>query len=92
MLEFDADETPIFLSVDWRNNSGARGYCVVSPRAEIVCETLDDDDTNEDNASGPSSGFRSGGSDQRAVTLEDCLRQFMQPEVLSREEAWYCPE
>lgn len=77
MLDLDADESPVFLALDWRNNPQSPDHCVVTPLDDVRCETLDD-------------GERHAG--QRDVTLRDCLHQFMQPEVLTREEAWYCPK
>lgn len=81
VLDFEADEAPIFLALDWRNKPNQPDHCVVTPRSSMLCETLEDcDDSSEDRRS------------QRGVTLEHCLQQFMKPEVLSREEAWYCPK
>lgn len=75
----DGDESPIFLAMDWRNNDRVANYCVVSNKPSDADEipVLDT------------------GADQQnphRLTLHHCLEQFMRPEVLSREEAWYCPK
>ena len=36
--------------------------------------------------------LQEGDKESGRLTLHGCLQQFMQPEVLSREEAWYCPQ
>merc|ERR550534_81336 len=67
------------LALDWRNNENSPQHCVVVEK-EVVCCQPD-----------PSSTSQHEGEPNR-VTLHRCLEQFMQPEVLSHEEAWYCPQ
>lgn len=82
-LDFDADESPVFLALDWRNDERAADHCVVSVKSCVEYEELSQE--NSDPSSGDS-------PNQRRLTLHHCLQQFMQSEVLSREEAWYCPK
>lgn len=82
-LDFDADESPVFLAVDWRNDERASHHCVVKVKPTFDYEELSQE--NSDAATGAESS-------SRRLTLHHCLQQFMEPEVLSREEAWYCPK
>ena len=82
-LDFDADESPVFLSMDWRNSEHAPNHCVVAIKSSVEFEELSQE--NSDPSAGDS-------PNQRRLTLHHCLQQFMQSEVLSREEAWYCPK
>lgn len=94
LLDFEADESPVFLALDWRNDDRMVGYCVVDMKQRLDdCIQLDDDsneneDDKDDEKIRKKNGYGRGGG----LTLHGCLEQFMQPEVLSREEAWYCPQ
>jgi ubiquitin C-terminal hydrolase len=84
-LDFDADESPIFLSLDWRNDERSANHCSVT-----VKSPTDYEDLSQENSDPSADGDIS--PNQRRLTLHHCLQQFMQSEVLSKEEAWYCPK
>ncbi|XP_046440466.1 ubiquitin carboxyl-terminal hydrolase 19-like [Daphnia pulex] len=84
-LDFDADESPIFLSLDWRNDERSPNHCSVT-----VKSPTDYEDLSQENSDPSADGDTS--PNQRRLTLHHCLQQFMQSEVLSKEEAWYCPK
>jgi hypothetical protein len=86
-LDFEADESPIFLSLDWRNDERSPNHCSVTVKSPTEYEDL----SQEENAADPSADCDSS-PNQRRLTLHHCLQQFMQSEVLSKEEAWYCPK
>ena len=69
----------MFLAMDWRNNERMVNYCVVANKS---AET--DDMPCITNGSELENPLK--------LTLHHCLEQFMRPEILSREEAWYCPQ
>ncbi|KAK3743553.1 hypothetical protein RRG08_027420 [Elysia crispata] len=77
----DKGDTPLelasgrFLSMDWRNNERMPYVFVRSKELESV----EVDNLNN---------FVSSGSKS---SLYHCLEMFTEPEVLSPEEAWYCP-
>ncbi|KAH9496379.1 Ubiquitin carboxyl-terminal hydrolase 19 [Bulinus truncatus] len=65
------------LSMDWRNNEKLNSYVLVKSR-ELEAEEID----NLNNMAA---------SNLNKPTLHQCLELFTEPEVLSPEEAWYCP-
>lgn len=67
------------LSLDWRNNENSPQHCSIVEK-EVVYSELDPSATSQHQG------------DPNRVTLHRCLEQFMQPEVLGHEEAWYCPQ
>ncbi|GFS20380.1 ubiquitin carboxyl-terminal hydrolase 19 [Elysia marginata] len=79
----DKGDTPLelttgrFLSMDWRNNERLESYVLVQSK-DLECHEVD----NLNNFS-TAAGSRSN--------IYDCLEMFTEPEVLSPEEAWYCP-
>ena len=70
-------------------NEGGHTQHSITAFDDLIDAETDAADTADGNSS---SGYRHSSRHERGVTLQDCLRQFMQPEVLSREEAWYCPK
>ncbi|RUS75669.1 hypothetical protein EGW08_016563 [Elysia chlorotica] len=78
----DKGDTPLeltsgrFLSMDWKNNERMPNVLVQSKELESV-------EVDNLNNFAHSAGSKS--------TLYDCLEMFTEPEVLSPEEAWYCP-
>lgn len=81
-LDFDADESPVFLSLDWRNDERSLNRCCVTVKSPSDYDDLSRADLTADDSP----------ANQRRLTLHHCLQQFMQSEVLSKEEAWYCPK
>lgn len=75
----DGDESPVFLALDWRNNEKAPNYCVVTNKTDGADEL-------------PCLGDAGDGQNPQKLTLHRCLEQFMRSEILSPEEAWYCPQ
>ncbi|XP_060079389.1 ubiquitin carboxyl-terminal hydrolase 19-like [Ylistrum balloti] len=65
-----------FLSIDWKNNDKFSPYALVQTK-ELDCE--------ED----PS--MQASLDENSNITITQCLDLFTEPEVLSPEEAWYCP-
>ncbi|XP_021369887.1 ubiquitin carboxyl-terminal hydrolase 19-like isoform X2 [Mizuhopecten yessoensis] len=65
-----------FLSIDWKNNDKFSPYALVQTK-ELDCE--------ED----PS--MQASVDENSNITITQCLDLFTEPEVLSPEEAWYCP-
>ncbi|XP_033746045.1 ubiquitin carboxyl-terminal hydrolase 19-like [Pecten maximus] len=78
----DKGEVPLdlsyrqFLSIDWKNNDKFSPYALVQTK-ELDCE--------ED----PS--MQASMDENSNITITQCLDLFTEPEVLSPEEAWYCP-
>lgn len=70
-----------FLAMDWRNNPAHQDCVVVTPKSTMDCDP--------DPTSSSSSSSTPGNS---SVTLDQCLELFTQPETLTKEEAWYCPQ
>ncbi|KAI9557505.1 hypothetical protein GHT06_017333 [Daphnia sinensis] len=81
-LDFDADDSPVFLSLDWRNDERSLHRCCVTVKSPADYDDLSRADLTADGSS----------ANPRCLTLHHCLQQFMQSEVLSKEEAWYCPK
>ncbi|XP_074644524.1 ubiquitin carboxyl-terminal hydrolase 19-like isoform X2 [Tubulanus polymorphus] len=67
-----------YLSMDWRNNDKESPYVLVQSK-EFDCNDDEDSIREAYGASGE-------------ITLEHCLNMFTEPETLSPEEAWYCPQ
>ncbi|CAG5125435.1 unnamed protein product, partial [Candidula unifasciata] len=65
------------LSMDWRNNEKQPFYVLVQSKE------LEADEANDLNNMTASCSNR--------PTLHHCLELFTEPEILSPEEAWYCP-
>ncbi|XP_046561089.1 LOW QUALITY PROTEIN: ubiquitin carboxyl-terminal hydrolase 19-like [Haliotis rubra] len=66
-----------FLSMDWRNNDKLASYVLVQSK-----ELDADDDESMQTAQS---------DDYSVITLDQCLDVFTEPEMLSPDEAWYCP-
>lgn len=65
------------LAMDWKNDQRQENYVLVESR-DVEYAGVDDDSnlsSCEDNG----------------ITLNQCLTLFTEPEVLSPQEAWYCP-
>lgn len=81
----DKGETPLqltsgaFLSMDWRNNERLESYVLVQSK-DLECNEADN-----------MNYFAPSIAAARNPTLYNCLEMFTEPEVLSPEEAWYCP-
>ena len=67
------------LALDWRNNENSPYHCSIVERT-LELSPADSGDADDADA------------DPNKVTLQCCLEQFMQSEVLGHEEAWYCPK
>ncbi|XP_064631976.1 ubiquitin carboxyl-terminal hydrolase 19-like [Lineus longissimus] len=71
-----------FLAMDWRNNPQRISPRVFSPEVLVRTKSMSLDEdcaaTNTQEGRGE-------------ITLDHCLSLFTEPEVLSPEEAWYCP-
>ncbi|KAL4225919.1 Ubiquitin carboxyl-terminal hydrolase 19 [Mactra antiquata] len=67
----------LFLSLDWKNNDKLPGYALV--------QSKDMDFEND-------SSMMQATLEESNATLEQCLELFTEPEVLSPDEAWYCPQ
>lgn len=66
-----------FLAMDWKNNDRVLTVWVQS--RELECE---DDES-----------MRTESLDENGeISLDQCLNMFTEPEVLSPDEAWYCPQ
>ncbi|XP_046371812.2 ubiquitin carboxyl-terminal hydrolase 19-like isoform X1 [Haliotis rufescens] len=80
----DKGEVPLdltsrrFLSMDWRNSDKLASYVLVQSK-----ELDADDDESMQTAQS---------DDYSNITLDQCLEVFTEPEMLSRDEAWYCPQ
>ncbi|KAK3602943.1 hypothetical protein CHS0354_039361 [Potamilus streckersoni] len=66
-----------FLSMDWKNNEKNPGYVLVQTK-ELEVE-------NDES-------MMTASLDVNTAHLSQCLELFTEPEVLSQEEAWYCPQ
>ncbi|XP_070557483.1 ubiquitin carboxyl-terminal hydrolase 19-like isoform X2 [Ptychodera flava] len=67
-----------FLAMDWKNNEKISNYVLVQSKP---LEYEDDKHLGS-----------SAISDGRHFTLDQCLHLFTEPEQLTPEEAWYCPQ
>ncbi|CAI9743271.1 ubiquitin carboxyl-terminal hydrolase 19-like isoform X1 [Octopus vulgaris] len=67
-----------FLAMDWQNNDRQPRFVLVQSK-ELEC---DDDETVQLESL----------DDTGDISLDHCLNLFTEPEVLSQEEAWYCPQ
>ncbi|KAK3104177.1 hypothetical protein FSP39_025069 [Pinctada imbricata] len=78
----DLGDTPLdlstkqYLSMDWKNNEKFDQYVLVQSK---------DLEYEEDDS------FSSNVDETANITINQCLDLFTEPEVLSPEEAWYCP-
>ncbi|XP_029838592.3 ubiquitin carboxyl-terminal hydrolase 19 isoform X1 [Ixodes scapularis] len=66
-----------YLAMDWRNNQRQGSYVLVESK-EVDYATMDDD-------------CNLPFSEEDGISLDQCLTLFTEPEVLSPQEAWYCP-
>ncbi|KAL5013935.1 hypothetical protein ScPMuIL_008205 [Solemya velum] len=66
----------MFLSVDWKNDDKLPSYVLVQSK-----EMDYDDDSSTQTQS----------YEENELSLDQCLELFTEPEVLSADEAWYCP-
>lgn len=81
-LEDRGDETldlsrSQYLALDWRNNEKMKNYVLVQTKELEVDQHQSD---------------MEGREESNHITLDQCLTLFTEPEVLSPEEAWYCPK
>ncbi|CAN8001409.1 unnamed protein product [Ixodes hexagonus] len=65
------------LAMDWRNDQRQGSYVLVESK-EVEYATMDDDSNLPL-------------SEEGGISLDQCLTLFTEPEVLSPQEAWYCP-
>lgn len=79
----DKGETPLdlsmhsFLSMDWRNSDKLASYVLV--QSKKLDADLDD-------------SMQAGIFDENSpLSLTQCMELFTEPEILSPDEAWYCP-
>ncbi|XP_013772664.1 ubiquitin carboxyl-terminal hydrolase 19-like isoform X1 [Limulus polyphemus] len=66
-----------FLGMDWQNYEKQKNYVLVESK-DLDVEYYDDDRETLK-------------KDSKDITLTQCLQLFTEPEVLSPQEAWYCP-
>lgn len=66
-----------YLSMDWKNNEKKQSYVLV--QSKELEHDYDDQETD----------FIK--TEHSEVTLGQCLQLFTEPEVLTPQEAWYCP-
>lgn len=67
------------LSMDWRNSD--KQACYVMVQSKSLEADIDDSYQNTPQ----------GALAKDTITLEQCLDWFTEPEILSSDEAWYCP-
>ncbi|XP_064487275.1 ubiquitin carboxyl-terminal hydrolase 19-like [Ornithodoros turicata] len=72
------DLTSVYhLAMDWKNDRRQGSYVLVE--SKDIEYTIADGEPSY------------GAFDNDKITLDQCLRLFTEPEVLSPQEAWYCP-
>lgn len=65
------------LAMDWKNDRRQSSYVLVESK-DVVYATMDDDSNLPL-------------IEEDSISLDQCLTLFTEPEVLSPQEAWYCP-
>lgn len=73
----DLPENRCNLSMEWFNNEKNKDFVIVESKdLDHSCDILEAERVCQENSD---------------TTLEECLGLFTEPEVLSSQEAWYCP-
>ncbi|XP_013408956.1 ubiquitin carboxyl-terminal hydrolase 19 [Lingula anatina] len=76
-LDLDTED-PVWMAMDWKNAEKLTPFVLVQSK-DLECE----DHRSVRNADS---------LEKPSITLNQCLQLFTEPEVLSPEEAWYCPQ